>query len=156
MTQTLQTIEEIAVPIIEGHGAFLTELVLRGELRSKVLEVYVDTDDGITIDICTAISRELSEALDAQEVIMGAYRLDVSSPDLARPIRVLRQYTKNTGRLLSVTYTADGAAQSVEGTAEGATASELTLRTAAGVLTTIPMTAIQQAFIVPQLKKKSK
>ena len=153
MTQILRKIEEIAVPIIERHGAFLTELLLRGELRSKVLEVYVDTDEGITIDVCTSISRELSEALDAQEVIAGAYRLDVSSPDLSRPIRVLRQYTKNTGRVLSVTYIDDGIERVVEGKAESADAAGVTIRTGAAAITTIPMAAIQHAYIVPQLKK---
>jgi ribosome maturation factor RimP len=153
MTQILQKIEEIAVPIIDRHGAFLTELVLRGELRSKVLEVYVDTDAGITIDVCTAISRELSEALDAQEIILGAYRLDVSSPDLGRPIHVLRQYVKNIGRILSLTFVEEGTEHTVEGKAEGADAAGVTIRSGAGAVRTIPMAAIKKAFIVPQLKK---
>jgi ribosome maturation factor RimP len=155
MTQMLQQIEAIAGPIIEKHGAFLTELVLRGELRSKVLEVYVDTDAGITIDVCTTVSRELSEALDAQDIIPGAYRLDVSSPDLSRPIRVLRQYKKNTGRVLSVTFVDGGTELTIEGKAEAADEAGLTIRPAAAAeARTIPMAAIQQAFIVPQMKKK--
>ncbi len=144
------------MPIIERHGAFLAELVLRGELRSKVVEVYVDTDAGITIDTCTSISRELSEALDAQEIIMGAYRLDVSSPDLGRPIHVLRQYKKNIGRMLSVTFIEEGTPQTVDGEAEAADDAGLTLRTSGTAVRTIPMAAITKAFIVPQLKKKSK
>jgi ribosome maturation factor RimP len=150
MAQILKKIEEIAVPIIERHGAFLTEMVLRGELRSTVLDVYVDTDDGITIDVCTSISRELSEALDAQELITGAYRLDVSSPDLGRPIHVLRQYTKNIGRTLSIAFVDDGTA---EGTLEAADDTGVTIRSGGTGARVIPMTSIQQAFIVPQLKK---
>ena len=153
MTQILQKIEEIAVPIIDRHGAFLTELVLRGELRSKVLEVYVDTDAGITIDVCTAISRELSEALDAQEIILGAYRLDVSSPDLGRPLRVLRQYVKNIGRTLSITFAEEGTDHTVEGKAERADATSVTISSGTAAAQTIPMAAIKKAFIVPQLKK---
>jgi len=153
MTEILEKIAAIAVPIIEHNGAFLTDIDLRGELRSKVLEVYVDTDEGITIDLCTAISRELSEALDAQEIIAGAYRLDVSSPDLGRPVRVLRQYKKNIGRILSLTFLEDGVEQKLEGKAEGADERGVTVRTGAAEARTILLTAITQAFIVPQVKK---
>jgi ribosome maturation factor RimP len=153
MTEILEKIAALATPIIEHNGAFLTDIDLRGELRSKVLEVYVDTDEGITIDRCTAISRELSEALDAQEIIAGEYRLDVSSPDLGRPVRVLRQYKKNIGRIFSVTFVEDGVEHKLEGKAEGADEHGVTVRSDAATVKTIPLAAIAQALIVPQLKK---
>jgi ribosome maturation factor RimP len=156
MTQIpFEHIEELAAQTAARHGAFLTELVIRGELRSRVLEVYVDTDDGITIDTCSDISRELSEILDQEDLILGAYRLDVSSPDLSRPIHVPRQFKKNIGRVLSVTYLEDGAEQTAEGVLEAADDDRLTLRVNKAVLPAIGIKTIQKAFVVPQMKKRT-
>jgi ribosome maturation factor RimP len=155
MTQTpLEHIEELAAQTAERHGAFLTEIVMRGELRSKVLEVYVDTEEGITIDTCTEISRELSEILDEQDLILGAYRLDVSSPDLSRPIHVPRQYKKNIGRVLAITYQDEDTARATEGTLESADHGHLILRVDKSSVLNIPLAAILKAFIVPQMKKR--
>lgn len=156
MTQTLlQHIEQIAAETAARHGAFVTEIVMRGELRSKVLEVYVDTDEGITIDTVSDISREISETLDEQDLILGAYRLDVSSPDLSRPIHIPRQYRKNIGRLLAVTYRQEEGVKTTEGTLESADEERIVLLPAAGgPPAIIPINAIQKAFVVPQLKKR--
>jgi ribosome maturation factor RimP len=155
MTQTpLQHIEELAAQTASRHGAFLTEVVLRGELRSKVLEVFVDTDEGITIDTVSDISRDLAEILDEQDLILGAYRLDVSSPDLSRPIHVPRQYLKNVGRTLSVAYTDAGAAGAVEGMLESMDGESIVIRTDKAASLRIPLASIQKAFVVPQLKKR--
>lgn len=155
MTQIpIEHIEELAAQTAARHGAFVTELVIRGELRSKVLEVYVDTDEGITIDTCSDISRELSAILDEEDLILGAYRLDVSSPDLNRPIHVPRQYRKNTGRVISIAYTVDGAAVKTEGVLEHADDEHIVVRPEHAEALTIQIGSIQQAYVVPQLKKR--
>lgn len=72
------------------------------------LEIYVDTDDGITIDACARLSRKLAEEVemrpDLQDLLPNRFRLDVSSPGLSRPLKLERQYRKNIGRLLRVKY----------------------------------------------------
>jgi ribosome maturation factor RimP len=78
--------------------------------------VYLDADAGLSTGACAAISRELSEVLDKEALIPGAYHLVVSSPGIDRPLKFPRQYAKHVGRKLRVTYNSAGGQLSVEGT----------------------------------------
>jgi ribosome maturation factor RimP len=104
MAEIIQRIRQVSEDVAIAHEAFLVDLCIRGERNSKVLEVYVDTDAGITADGCAAISRELSARLDHENLIQGRYNLIVSSPGLDRPLKLFRQYRKNLGRNLKVRY----------------------------------------------------
>ena len=53
--------------------------------RHKIVRVYLDSAQGVGIDECTEVSRHLSLALDVEDIIPGAYTLEVSSPGLERP-----------------------------------------------------------------------
>ena len=104
MAQNLSRIRELTEAVTSGHEAFVVDLRLRGELHNQVLEIFVDTDSGITADGCAAISRDLSVRLDHDNIFPGRYQLVVSSPDLERPLRLPRQYRKNLGRNLRVRF----------------------------------------------------
>ncbi len=79
------------------------DLVVRGEHGIRVIEVYIDSEAGITSDICTAVSREVAQAIDAAPEIKEAYRLEVSSPGIDRPLKYPWQYRKHIGRRVQVT-----------------------------------------------------
>ena len=64
--------------------------------------VSVDTDSGITIDECGEISRIIDEKLDREK---EDFDLEVSSPGLSEPFKVLRQYIKNTGKDVEIVLT---------------------------------------------------
>jgi len=115
-TATSARLDELTAPIAASHGAYIIEIVIRGERTGKVLEVYLDADTGLSTGSCAAISRELSEVLDKEEVIQGAYNLVVSSPGIDRPLKFPRQYAKHVGRKVGVRYNAKGGQISVEGT----------------------------------------
>lgn len=67
------------------------------------LEVFIDCDSGLTLEKCQQISRYLEAAIDEENLLEGNYSLDVSSPGLDRPLKLIRQYHKNIGRQLSIT-----------------------------------------------------
>jgi ribosome maturation factor RimP len=104
MLEISPRIRQLSEEVVHAHGSFLVDLSLRGEGHSKVLEVFVDTDAGITADGCADISRDLSSQLDHESLIQGRYHLVVSSPGLDRPLKLFRQYRKNVGRNLKVRY----------------------------------------------------
>lgn len=52
--------------------------------RHRIVRVYLDSEQGVGIDECTEISRHLSLALDVEDIIPGAFTLEVSSPGLER------------------------------------------------------------------------
>ncbi|WP_116108528.1 ribosome maturation factor RimP [Lewinella sp. IMCC34191] len=72
---------------------------------NKKLEVFVDSDSGMTFAKCQRISRYLESYLDEQKPLGEEYVLDVSSPGVDRPLKFYRQYLKNVGRTLEVTTT---------------------------------------------------
>lgn len=71
-------------------------------LKSAVLEVLLDGDNGIAIADCVAVSRHVGFHLEEENVVENAYRLEVSSPGLDSPLVLERQYAKNIGRDIRV------------------------------------------------------
>lgn len=70
---------------------------------SNKISVYIDGDNGVTIESCRLLSRYLSEMLDGLDYGDKAYYLEVSSPGADRPLLFPRQYRKHIGRELQVT-----------------------------------------------------
>ncbi len=104
MVEIPSRILELSEEVAAAHEAFVVDLSLRGERHSKVLELFVDTDSGITADRCAEISRDLSSNLAHENLILGRYNIIVSSPGIDRPLKLIRQYRKNVGRNLRVRF----------------------------------------------------
>ena len=92
--------------IITDPQYFLVELVVSGNDKIKIV-VLLDGDEGITIDFCASVSRQLAHKMEEDEVLENPYVLEVSSPGLDHPLTNLRQYKKNVGRNVKV-ETAEG------------------------------------------------
>ena len=92
-------------PILSAHGVDCVELVWRTDRGERVLELTVERPGsrlpgaGITIDLCTDISRDLSAALDVADVIPGRYRLEVGSPGVERALYGASDYRRFAGQL---------------------------------------------------------
>lgn len=71
------------------------------------IAVYLDADEGVTLQRCKEISRMLEHKIDAAGLFDGKYSLEVSSPGIDRPLVLQRQYPKHKGRMLTLTL-ADG------------------------------------------------
>ena len=70
--------------------------------KSKKLQVYVDSDEGITFQKCSRISRFLEAEIEENKWLPENYRIDVSSPGAEKPMVHKRQYKKHVGRELMV------------------------------------------------------
>jgi ribosome maturation factor RimP len=100
----LSQIEEMIRPAVESKGAFVVDVAVRTEGSAKTLEVFADTNEGITTSLCAEISREISQNPDLDKLFHGRYYLVVSSPGLDRPLKHDRQYQRNVGRNIVVQY----------------------------------------------------
>ena len=80
----------------ENKELFLIELKF---LADNKIYVEVDGDNGVTLKECIRISREIEHNLDREE---DDFSLEVTSPDVANPLKVKRQYIKNMNRILDV------------------------------------------------------
>jgi len=92
---------------VTAQGAQVVDLVLRGDRSHRVLEVFVDSEAGVTVALCTGVSRSVASEVDARQLIQGSYRLEVSSPGIDRPLLYPWQYTKHIGRPFRVRYRTD-------------------------------------------------
>ena len=81
------TLEQLAEPLLEERGVTLVELAISGGRRRKIIRFFVDRLDGITVDECAALSRDLGDIFDTHDPIDGTCVLEVSSPGLTRQLR---------------------------------------------------------------------
>ena len=98
----VEQVTEIAERLASSLGMELVEVEYKREGRAMVLRVYLDREGGVTLDDCSAVSRELSEILDVEDIVPGHYTLEVSSPGLNRPLKKADDYERYTGRLVRV------------------------------------------------------
>ncbi len=90
----------IAAPV-EALGYELVGIeFIRG--RQSTLRIYIDSEDGITVDDCADVSHQVSAVMDVEDPITVAYSLEVSSPGLDRPLFSAAQYTQFIGEEVSV------------------------------------------------------
>jgi len=95
-------VREAALPILDSLGIELVELEFRKEGPGMVLRLFIDKPGGILLDDCSAVSRELSELLDVEEIVPCHYTLEVSSPGLNRPLTKPADYDRSAGKLVKV------------------------------------------------------
>ncbi|MEV0287530.1 MULTISPECIES: ribosome maturation factor RimP [unclassified Kribbella] len=104
------SLENFLRPIVEQFGCDLegAEVTPAGG-RRRQLRVLVDRDGGISMDDVAEVSRAISKALDADDIMGdGAYYLEVSSPGVDRPLTLPRHWRRNVSRLVAVTLTSGG------------------------------------------------
>lgn len=85
--------------IADRPELFLVEVKM---LPNNKLIIHVDGDEGISIQDCVAISRHVGFHLEEENTIEQAYNLEVSSPGVGEPLKLIRQYNKNIGRTISI------------------------------------------------------
>ena len=96
-----QTVDQIAaIAVDEGLELLATEMV--GSGPKAVLRLVVDGPDGVTLDQCSAVSRQASALLDVGDSIRHTYTLEVSSPGLDRKLYSPEDFTRFSGRRVKV------------------------------------------------------
>lgn len=96
------TIQGFAEPLLADMGMELVEIQFRRDGHGWVLRLFIDKEDGITIDDCAAVSREISAYLEVEDLIDHAYHLEVSSPGLERPLRKREDFIRFAERLVRI------------------------------------------------------
>ena len=76
---------------------------LKTNLTNKRVEVFLESDSGVTINKCARINRYLQKHIDEAGWLGEKYVLDVSSPGVGKPLQLIRQYHRNVGRTIEVT-----------------------------------------------------
>jgi ribosome maturation factor RimP len=104
MDATLTRVWELAIPLAQAEGMEIVDIEFRheGSRGGRVLRLYVDKQGGPNVDDLTRVSRQLSEVLDAQDTIDGAYTLEVSSPGINRPLKKPEHFSRFVGKRIRI------------------------------------------------------
>lgn len=124
-----ERIEKIAREVLIDENVDIVDIIIRGSSRNRVIQVFVDRKGGILLDDCVALSRKLAGHIEPIEADLGlsAYRLEVSSPGVDRPLKTQRDFERNLKRKVSVRWTDQGLVKTVEGRIAEAEAEALVL-----------------------------
>jgi ribosome maturation factor RimP len=100
-TNLLKNIENFITGILsKDEDIFLVEIKIS---PANDIKVFLDADNGITIEKCTKVNKALYKYIDESALFPdGNFSLEVSSPGVDEPLKLNRQYKKNTGRKVEV------------------------------------------------------
>lgn len=102
MTKLEQALTTMLAPAVEALGFELLGLEFVQAGRHSTLRVYIDHDNGITVDNCADASRQISAILDVEDPITNEYDLEVSSPGVDRPLFKPEHYEQAVGEEIRV------------------------------------------------------
>ena len=90
-------------PLIEDLGYEFVGLEYSSNPKNPVVVIYIDRPEGIAIEDCETVSREVAALLDVEDPVPGHYNLEVSSPGLDRPLFNEAQFQQFAGETAAVT-----------------------------------------------------
>ncbi len=136
---------------VQALGFELVDVELMGGRQHQTLRVYIDSPQGVTVDDCADVSRQLSAILDVEDPFPGSYTLEVSSPGLDRPLVTPADFRRFQGAVVKIRLLQpqDGrrnfTGRLVEATAEAAVVE------VDGARFSLPFDVIERARLVPQI-----
>lgn len=95
-------IAALAAPAAEDAGCQIWGVEIEGGGADRVLRVFIDGEDGVSVEHCEQVSRQLSALLDVEDPLEGAYLLEVSSPGMDRILFTEDQVAESVGETLDI------------------------------------------------------
>lgn len=158
-TQIRDRVRELVEPVLEAERFELIDAEWAGEGRGAVLRLYIDSippgtkEQGVSVDDCQKVSRVVGDLLDVEDAIPGAYRLEVSSPGLFRPLTKAAHFTRELGNRIKVkTFDKKDGRRTYTGRLEGFEGEQLTLSLEDGQRFTFELNEVAKANLEPLLE----
>ena len=92
MSDNFETLQQLIEPIVTGMKFEFVGLEYLPQGHGSLLRIYIDLPDGINVDDCADVSRQISAVLDVEDPIQSEYTLEVSSPGMERPLFTKEHY----------------------------------------------------------------
>jgi ribosome maturation factor RimP len=103
VSSKLEQLQAMVAPVIEalGYECWGVEFLSQG--RHSLLRIYIDKQpDGVVIEDCEIVSRQVSGVLDVEDPITSEYTLEVSSPGMDRPLFTIEQFASHAGEQVKI------------------------------------------------------
>jgi ribosome maturation factor RimP len=102
MRQAHRELQAMLEPAVNVLGCELVGIEFIPQGRRSLLRIYIDKENGVTIDDCSDVSHQVSGILDVEDPIREQYTLEVSSPGLDRPLFKLEDFERFSGSLVKL------------------------------------------------------
>nr|WP_213017570.1 ribosome maturation factor RimP [Halomonas sp. IOP_6] len=137
-------------PVVAAMGFELWGIDHLSQGKHSRLVIYIERESGVSVEDCADISRQVSAVMDVEDPIPGEYRLEVSSPGMARPLYTLDQFIRYQGHhvALKLRVAFDGR-RKYQGLLAGVEGDEVLLQLD-GEEYCFPIESIDSAHVVPQ------
>jgi ribosome maturation factor RimP len=145
-------LERLIEPTIVGLGYELSDLEVKLNGRDGIVRIFIDRlPDGVGVDDCETVSRQVSALLDVEDPIPGNYTLEVSSPGLDRRLKKIEHFERFMGEMVRIKlrFPLDGR-RNFRGTLKTANSENIEVE-ADGKVFRLPLATIESARLVPTL-----
>lgn len=143
---------ELADRIAAREGCEVAHCEFVKEGPGWVLRVYIDRRGGVGLEDCTAVSRQLSTALDVEDFIDRSYSLEVSSPGVFRPLFEAEDYQRFVGERVRIkTMAPVRGRRTFVGELGGLEDGTVTIHEPGGQTFEIPLDKVGKANLEPEL-----
>ncbi|NVK38461.1 MAG: ribosome maturation factor RimP [Gammaproteobacteria bacterium] len=102
MASKEQQLIDLLKPVVEALGFEFWGIEYIAQGNNSVLRVFIDSENGIHVDDCALVSRQISGVMDVEDPITSEYNLEVSSPGVDRPLFTLEHFSRYVGEFVDV------------------------------------------------------
>jgi ribosome maturation factor RimP len=147
-------IQELLEPTVEALGFNLWGLELLSQGRHSLLRVYIDGENGVNVDDCAEVSRQVSGVMDVEDPISGEYTLEVSSPGVDRFLFRMDHYLAYVGEWIELRLHAPiEGRRKFKGTLKGIEGEDVVVQVDNHEYL-LPHSAIEKAQVKPRLQAR--
>ena len=152
MRQDPKALRQTLATVVEAMGYELVGVEFHARHDNALLRVYLDSEQGISLEDCQRVSHQLGGLLDVEDLIAGRYTLEVSSPGLDRPLFEARHFARFAGSEVRIQLREllDGRRKLV-GRLLGMCDDNVVIVDSEGQEWRVPLERIEKARLVPEL-----
>ena len=157
MRRASEAISRVVAPVVTGLGyAYVGAEFGRAE-NGQTLRVYIDTEreEGIVIEDCVAVSRQLDAVLDVEDPIGQPYQLEVSSPGVDRPLFDAGQFAAAVGEEARLRLLPGAERRNYRGTLLGVEGGEVTIEVD-GERHALRLDEVERAHVIGRIERGAK
>lgn len=144
---------EMIEPVVTGMGFVFWGLEYVPSGKYSTLRIFIDHEEGISVDQCAEVSHQVSAVLDVEDPISGNYNLEVSSPGMDRPLFKREQFAAYVGEWVEIRlrYAFEGR-RKFKGVLKGLEDDDVVVQVESEEFL-LPLESIEKARIVPNFSE---
>lgn len=102
MSNKIEEIEKVIQPALAELGFELVDIEYTHEHKNSVLRVFIDRENGVSLDDCSAVSDKIGAVIEGSSVLEESYILEVSSPGLDRKLKKEADFIRFNGKKVKI------------------------------------------------------